>query len=108
MAISELKRINANERMRVLMEDREKDKFVYNLEMNTCLKEGIEIGKAEGRAEGIVEGRSEVKKESCGEIAARMLRLGISNDFIMQATGLTEAGLQKIIADGNTGNSENS
>ncbi len=98
MAISELKRINANERMRVLMEAREKDKFVYNLEMNTRLKEGIEIGKAEGIEIGKAEGKAEGKEEGRFEIAARMLRLGIAPETIMQATCLNEDELQKIIA----------
>jgi predicted transposase/invertase (TIGR01784 family) len=95
MAISELKRINANERMRVLMEAREKDKFVYNLELNARFQDGIEIGKEEGKAEGKAEG----KEESRAEIAARMIRLGIDNETIIQATGLSEAELQKIVAD---------
>ena len=98
MAISELKRINANERMRVLMEAREKDKFVYNLEMNTRLKEGIEIGKAEGMEIGKAEGKAEGKEESRFEIAVRMFRLGIARETIMQATCLNEDELQKIIA----------
>jgi|GEM_PF-2633258 len=94
MAISELKRINDSERMRILMEAREKDKFVYNLEMNTRLKQGIEIGRAEAKAEA----KTEAKAESRAEIAARMSRLGIANETIMQATGIDETELLKIIA----------
>lgn len=60
----------------------------------TYAQEMLEKGRAEGQAEGRAEG--EARKQI--EIVEGLLRVGVAWDVIQAATGLTEAGFQKLKA----------
>ncbi len=62
------------------------NEFEYEETLKEYRQEGIEEGRAEGRAEGIEEG----KKSTCLEIAAKMLKQGISPETISACTGLNQ------------------
>ena len=51
--------------------------------------EGRVEGRKEGRVEGRVEGRKEGRVESNYEIACKLLEMGLDEDLIFKATGLT-------------------
>lgn len=58
--------------------------------------EGKAEGEAKGRAEGKAEGRAEGRAEGKAETARKMRTLGLSDDIIMQATGLTAEEIDKL------------
>ena len=66
---------------------------VQNDVLNTAKLEGMAEGRAEGRAEGIAEGRAEGiaegEKQKALAVAAKMKAMGLGNDIIQQATGLS-------------------
>lgn len=84
MAIKELQKINADEKMRRRMADREKEALDLAIIKGAVYNKGKEIGKEEGRA---------LEKL---EIARKMLALQADIEFVKQATGLTEEELQKL------------
>lgn len=84
MAIKELQKINADEKMRRRMADREKEALDLAIIKGAVYNKGKEIGKEEGRT---------LEKL---EIAKRMLALKADIEFVKQATGLTEEELQKL------------
>lgn len=88
MAIKELQKINADEKMRRRMADREKEALDLAIIKGAVYNKGKEIGKIEGREEG-----QALEKL---EIAKRMLALKADIEFVKQATGLTEDELQKL------------
>ena len=92
MAIKELQKINADEKMRRRMADREKEALDLAIIKGAVYNRGKEDGKIEGRVEGRTEGRAEEKFE----IARKMLALNVGLELIKQATGLTEEELQKL------------
>lgn len=94
MALAEHKRINANERMRVLMESREKAEHDLALQKRAEFKKGVEVGRKEGCELGKAQGKAEV--------AVQMCQLGIDHDTILQVTGFSEAELQDVIARQNS------
>jgi predicted transposase/invertase (TIGR01784 family) len=106
MAISELKRINDSERMRVLMESREKAEHDLALQKRAEFKKGVEVGRKEGcelgKAQGKAEGKAEGKVEGKAEVAVQMCQLGIDHDTILQVTGFSEAELQEVLARQNS------
>ncbi len=61
--------------------------------LDTAMREGIEKGMKKGlekgRAEGIEKGRAEGEKAKSIAIAKKMKAMGLDDDTIMQATGLT-------------------
>ncbi|MCI6856058.1 MAG: hypothetical protein MR865_01295, partial [Bacteroidales bacterium] len=61
--------------------------------LDTAMREGIEKGMKKGlekgRAEGREEGRAEGEKAKSIAIAKKMKAMGLDDDTIMQATGLT-------------------
>ncbi|HAE37009.1 MAG TPA: hypothetical protein DCG57_00030, partial [Candidatus Riflebacteria bacterium] len=73
-------KINADEKMRRRMADREKEALDLAIIKGAVYKRGKEEGQALEKL----------------EIARKMLALGIKTDIIMQATGLTEEELQKL------------
>ncbi|HAE37010.1 MAG TPA: hypothetical protein DCG57_00035 [Candidatus Riflebacteria bacterium] len=92
MAIKELQKINADEKMRRRMADREKEALDLAIIKGAVYNKGKEVGKIEGRTEGRAEGRAEEKFE----IAKKMLALNADIEFIKQATDLTDEELQKL------------
>ena len=88
MAIKELQKINADEKMRRRMADREKEALDLAIIKGAVYNKGKEIGKIEGREEG-----QALEKLA---IARKMLALQADIEFVKQATGLTEEELQKL------------
>ena len=80
--------------------------------LDTAIQEGLEKGRAEGRAEGLEKGRAEGIAEGLekgrtegiveGEkmksiaIAKKMMAMGLDDDTVMQATGLTASDLPEL------------
>ncbi|MBQ6955006.1 MAG: hypothetical protein IJP80_00095, partial [Bacteroidales bacterium] len=58
--------------------------------------EGREEGRAEGREEGRAEGREEGRAEEAMNIARKMKASGMSDDTIMQLTGLQAEDLRNL------------
>jgi predicted transposase/invertase (TIGR01784 family) len=76
-----IKELSADERERLLAEDREKtrrDNAAY-----------YETGLVEGRAEGLVEGREAGRMEGYASIITHMLAQGLSPEQISSFTGVT-------------------
>jgi len=80
MAIKELQKINADEKMRRRMADREKEALDLAIIKGAVYKRGKEEGQALEKL----------------EIAKRMLALKADIELVKQATGLTENELQKL------------
>ena len=64
------------------------EKDYYSI-LNTYRDEGKEEGKAEGVKEGLEKGRNEGQEKEKIKIATTMLKMGLSVETIMQATGLS-------------------
>ena len=65
---------------------------IYNDYFNTidsAKREGKEEGREEGRIEGREEGRIEGREEGIILVAQNLKRMGMTNEQIQQATGLT-------------------
>ena len=92
MAIKELQKINADEKMRRRMADREKEALDLAIIKGAVYNRGKEDGKIEGRVEGLTEGQAKEKLE----IAKKMLALNADIEFIKLATDLTAEELQKL------------
>ena len=56
MAMEEMKRVNADERLRAILEDREKEEHIRVTAINDARLQGREEGLKEGRDEGLKEG----------------------------------------------------
>lgn len=70
--------------------DRHMDNImVQNDVLENAREEGREEGLAEGRAEGLVEGLAEGRAQEKIEIAGQLIAIGLSDDVIIQSTGLT-------------------
>ena len=65
------------------------EKDYYSI-LNTYRDEGKEEGKAEGVKEGLEKGRNEGQEKEKIKIATAMLKMELSTETIMQATGLSE------------------
>ena len=63
------------------------------LTMEKLRDESLKKGREEGRAEGREEGKEEGREERNIEITRNLIKLGMSNDQIAAATGLS---LEKI------------
>ncbi|HOY69147.1 MAG TPA: Rpn family recombination-promoting nuclease/putative transposase [Candidatus Ozemobacteraceae bacterium] len=80
MAIRELRRVNADDQMRAILEQRDKEERILITRLESARNEGLE--------EGIVKGYHSV--------AQRMLRLGIPIATIAASTGLSEQEIEKL------------
>ena len=87
-AVGILKDLSADERTRMLTEEREKAWRDYASRIDGARREGRTEGRAEGRAEGEVKGRF--------DIARNMLGMNIPPDTIVKATGLTHAEIENL------------
>ena len=84
MAAEELRRINADEHLRAMIEQQEKAERDRRWERKSELKQVREQSLAEGREEGRKEGRG----ESLRTVAEAMLKAGQTPEFIARMTGL--------------------
>lgn len=57
--------------------------------IDSAKREGKEEGRIEGREEGRIEGREEGREEGIILVAQNLKRMGMTNEQIQQATGLT-------------------
>ena len=65
---------------------------------NEGLNEGINIGREKGREEGRNEGRHKGERQKALETAGRLKHMGLSNDQIAKATGLSITEVEHIAA----------
>jgi len=84
MAIDELRRVNADEQMRAILEQRDKEERIQLTRLKAAESRGIE----KGIAKGISDERASV--------ARRMLDMGCEDAMILRATGLTQDGLEHV------------
>ena len=63
---------------------------------NEGLAEGRAEGREQGLAEGRAEGRAEGSKEKSLEIAKNLVKLGIEDSKILEATGITQEQLNEL------------
>jgi predicted transposase/invertase (TIGR01784 family) len=92
-----LARLSADEKARMLHEARlkaERDAYAYQedarrIGLEEGRTQGMEEGLTQGLAEGREEGRTEGNKEARRNIALNMLKMGLSTEIIMGATGLS-------------------
>ena len=101
MAVEELRRVNASERLRTMIEQREKAERDHLSELATARKEGKKEGLKEGKKEGVREGEKkglkegeekglkEGKKEGIRAVAGKMLDQGMNVELISEVTGLS-------------------
>ncbi|MCI8412288.1 MAG: hypothetical protein HFJ40_07710 [Clostridia bacterium] len=91
--VEELDEISLDEKERELYEARQRAIFEYNYTMYTAEKRGKEIGIQEGKEEGKREG----EKEKQIEIAKKLLKMGLNEKQIKEATGISNEDLDKIM-----------
>ena len=84
-----IKELSADERERLLAEDREKTRRDNAAYYETGLVEGRAEGRVEGRAAGLVEGRAEGRIEERRSMIASMLGQGLSPEQISTFIGVT-------------------
>ncbi len=60
------------------------------------LREGFDLGKADGLAEGKADGLAEGKTEGKAEVAKAMLNKGLTIDVIMECTGLSKKEIETL------------
>ena len=72
--------------------------YIDEIEYRTdkAKKEGEARGRAEGRAEGEAKGRAEGEAKKQIEIAKNLLKMGLSTEQIMEATGLSKEGIENL------------
>lgn len=70
--------------------------MVQNDVLDTAREEGRDEGLAEGRAEGRAEGIAEGRAEEKSEIAKNLISLGLSDEAIIQSTGISAEQLQSL------------
>jgi len=90
-AVGILKELSADERTRMLFEEREKARRDIESMIGGARKEGRAEGLAEGRAEGLVEGRAEGSFKSLENVAIKLLKLKRPINEIMEVTGFTQS-----------------
>ena len=86
--ISDLSQLTMSER-----ESYERQMRYFNDLYSTCRashKEGVELGIKLGKAEGIAKGKEEGAKKKVQSIAQRMLDMGLPDEVICEATGLSQ------------------
>ena len=88
-----LKELSEDERTRLLVQSREKFRQDQEAREIEEFQKGLEKGKQQGIAEGIEKGKQQgivegIKSKSI-EIAKSALKMGMSNEQIMNLTGLT-------------------
>lgn len=64
--------------------------------MDSAEERGMEKGRIEGRAEGEAKGRAEGMSRGVAQVASEMKRLGISEELISKASGLSYSEIQAL------------
>ncbi|MCM3173876.1 hypothetical protein [Paenibacillus sp. MER 99-2] len=95
-AMSVLEFLSQDEQARQQYEARQKFLRDEASMIEGAREEGLKKGMEEGIKEGIKEGLKEGEAESKRRIAQNMLSMGLDQDTIMKATGLTSAELKEI------------
>lgn len=93
-----IKELSADERERLLAEDREKTRRDNAAYYETGLVEGIATGVEKGRAEGLAEGRLEGRMEGYASIITHMRAQGLSPEQISSFTGITLDEINTVIS----------
>ena len=88
-AVGVLKELSADERTRMLYEQREKARRDFVSIMDGARQEGMQEGMQKGRQEGMQEGIQEGMQKGKITIARNLLGLNLPFDQIATATGLT-------------------
>ncbi len=83
-AIEQLEEMSADEKEREIYEQREKNRLIYNTEMNAARRKGLEEGKKLG------------EKNEKKEIAKKLLEKNIDIEVIMETTGITKEELESL------------
>jgi len=97
MVVNELQKLNADEKMRRRMQDREQAALDLAIYRGAAYREGREDGKAEGKAEGIEEGLVKGRSKEREDMAIRMHSLAMTLDKIAAVTGLSEDQLKTLL-----------
>lgn len=76
--------------------------MVQNDVLDTAREEGLAEGREKGRAEGLVEGRAEGREEGRTEaidlVALNLIKIGMTDDVIKNATGLSDQCISQLRA----------
>lgn len=96
MAIEELRRINADEQRRAILEQREKEDRDRITELNAAREEGIEKGIEQGIDKGIEKGLERGRLEQAFIIARNMLAMKLDREIVSRATGLSLAQIEQL------------
>ena len=111
MAIKEYEKFKDDPKLRDLVERREKFLRDVNSSRMTAIRraraegeaEGKAVGIAEGKAVGIAEGKAvgiaEGEARGKAEIAVSLLKEGLSVEFIVKTTGLSEQEVKRLAED---------
>ena len=91
-AVCKYKQLTADERVRMIVEDKEKAWKDRQAEIKYAMEEGIQKGRTEGRAEG----RAEGKHNREIEIAKKMLLKNKNIEEIIDFTDLTKEVIEKL------------
>ncbi|HOY67343.1 MAG TPA: Rpn family recombination-promoting nuclease/putative transposase [Candidatus Ozemobacteraceae bacterium] len=88
--LEELEHVNADERMRAILEQRDKEERTRITELNAAEKRGLEKGREKGREEG--------REEERLDVARKMLAEGFDISLIAKMTDMSIAEIEKIKA----------
>jgi len=84
MAIRELRRVNADDQMRAILEQRDKEERILITRLESARNEGLEKGRV----------------ETAQAIARRLISLGMPASTISSATGLSEQEIERLKKEG--------
>ena len=84
--LEELEHVNADERMRAILEQRDKEERTRITELNAAEKRGLEKGREKGREEERL------------DVARKMLAEGLDMSLIAKMTDMSIAEIEKIKA----------
>ena len=90
MAANILIQVSKDEEARAYYESELIWELDHNSRINYAKREGIDEGRAEGRIEGKIEGKIEGIEEAKIEVAKNMAKRGVSMQYIIEDTGLSE------------------
>ena len=65
-------------------------------DLKNCLDTAIQEGLEKGRAEGLEKGRAEGEKMTSIAIAKKMMAMGLDDDTVMQATGISASDITEL------------
>ena len=65
-------------------------------DLKNCLDTAIQEGLEKGRAEGLEKGRAEGEKMTSIAIAKKMMAMGLDDNTVMQATGISASDITEL------------